>query len=193
MMKNQPAVANTDMETGPITQALYPKMFEPELIWWSFIPSSPYTLCLVFYYWHCHPVNYVLLVISGISLPFVDGLACADLATGNVILEAGILSIVMAVSLTLFTFWAAKRGYHYTFFGPFLLGSMMVILIFGLIQIFFPLGKISVMIYGCFPAIIFCACLAYKTDFLIKLYTYDKNAYAVWLCITVVDIQRFLV
>nr|GFB89930.1 BI1-like protein [Tanacetum cinerariifolium] len=65
----------------------------------------------------------------------------------KVILEAVILTSVVVVSLTLITFWAAKRGYDFNFLGPFLFGALMVLIVFSFIQIFFPLGKMSVMIY----------------------------------------------
>lgn len=47
-----------------------------------------------------------------------------------------------------------------------------------ILQIFFPLGKISVMIYGGLAAIIFCGYIVYDTDNLIKRYTYDEYIWA---------------
>lgn len=46
------------------------------------------------------------------------------------------------------------------------------------LQIFFPLGRISVMIYGCLAAVIFCGYIVYDTDNLIKRYTYDQYIWA---------------
>lgn len=46
------------------------------------------------------------------------------------------------------------------------------------LQIFFPLGKISVMIYGGLSAIVFCGYIVYDTDNLIKRYTYDEYIWA---------------
>ncbi|KAK9067599.1 hypothetical protein SSX86_011710 [Deinandra increscens subsp. villosa] len=135
------------------------------------------TLMLLFRYHQHHPVNYLLLGIFTVSLAFAVGLTCS-FSRGKVILEAVILTAVVVVSLTLFTFWAANRGYDFNFMGPFLFGALMVLLIFGLIQAFFPLGKISVMIYGCLAAIIFCGYIVYDTDNLIKRYTYDEYIWA---------------
>ncbi|KVH94357.1 Bax inhibitor 1-related protein [Cynara cardunculus var. scolymus] len=100
------------------------------------------------------------------------------LIAGKVILEAAILTAVVVVSLTLFTFWAARRGYDFNFLGPFLFGALMVLFVFSLIQLFFPLGKTSTMIYGCLGAIIFCGYIVYDTDNLIKRYTYDEYIWA---------------
>lgn len=135
------------------------------------------TLCPLYYYHQRHPINYVLLAILTVSLAFAIGLTCA-FTSGKVILEAAILTAVVVVSLTLFTFWAAKRGHDFNFLGPFLFGATMVLLVFSLIQIFFPLGRISVMIYGCLAAIIFCGYIVYDTDNLIKRYTYDEHIWA---------------
>lgn len=46
------------------------------------------------------------------------------------------------------------------------------------LQILFPLGKISVMIYGCLAAIIFCGYIIYDTDNLIKRHSYDEYIWA---------------
>ncbi|XP_062085456.1 protein LIFEGUARD 2 [Humulus lupulus] len=134
-------------------------------------------LCPLYYYYQKHPVNYLLLGIFTISLAFSVGLTCA-FTSGKVILESVILTAVVVVSLTLYTFWAAKRGHDFNFLGPFLFGAVMVLMVFAFIQILFPLGKISVMIYGCLASIIFCGYIIYDTDNLIKRYTYDEYIWA---------------
>lgn len=134
-------------------------------------------LCPLFYYHQKHPVNYVLLGIFTISLAFAVGLTCA-FTSGKVILEAVILTAVVVLSLTYYTFWAARRGQDFNFLGPFLFGALIVLMVFALIQILFPLGKISVMVYGCLAAIIFCGYIVYDTDNLIKRYSYDEYIWA---------------
>lgn len=135
------------------------------------------TLCPLSYYYQRHPVNYILLAIFTITLAFAVGLTCS-FTSGKVILEAVILTAVVVVSLTGFTFWAAKRGHDFNFLGPFLFGAVMVLIVFSFIQIFFPLGKISVMVYGGLSAIVFCGYIVYDTDNLIKRYTYDEYIWA---------------
>ncbi|XP_050364727.1 protein LIFEGUARD 4-like [Argentina anserina] len=134
-------------------------------------------LCPLYYYYQRHPVNFILLGIFTISLAFTVGLTCA-FTSGKVILEAAILTAVVVIALTLYTFWAARRGQDFNFLGPFLSGALLVLIVFGLIQIFFPLGKLSVMIYGCLAAIIFCGYIVYDTDNLIKRYSYDEYIWA---------------
>ncbi|XP_059660456.1 protein LIFEGUARD 2 [Cornus florida] len=134
-------------------------------------------LCPLYYYHQRHPVNYLLLGVFTITLAFAIGLTCA-FTSGKVILEAVILTTVVVVSLTLYTFWAARRGHDFNFLGPFLFGAIIVLMVFSFIQILFPLGKISVMIYGCLAAVIFCGYIVYDTDNLIKRYSYDEYIWA---------------
>lgn len=134
-------------------------------------------LCPLYYYHQKHPVNYLLLGIFTISLGFAVGLTCA-FTSGKVILEAVILTAAVVVSLTLYTFWAARRGHDFNFLGPFLFGALFVLILFSLIQVLFPLGKISVMIYGLLASIIFCGYIIYDTDNLIKRYSYDEYIWA---------------
>ncbi|CAA0838912.1 Bax inhibitor-1 family protein [Striga hermonthica] len=134
-------------------------------------------LCPLYSYYQKHPVNYILLGVFTVSLAFAVGLTCSY-TSGKVILEAVILTAVVVVSLTLYTFWAAKRGHDFNFLGPFLFGAIIVLMLFAVIQIFFPLGKISSMIYGCLASIIFCGYIIYDTDNLIKRYTYDEYIWA---------------
>ncbi|XP_008775649.1 protein LIFEGUARD 2-like [Phoenix dactylifera] len=134
-------------------------------------------LCPLYYYYQTHPVNYLLLGVFTVSLSFVVGLTCA-FTSGKVILESVILTAVVVVSLTLYTFWAARRGHDFSFLGPFLFAAVMILIVFALIQILFPLGRISVMIYGGLAAIIFCGYIIYDTDNLIKRYSYDQYIWA---------------
>ncbi|XP_072952507.1 protein LIFEGUARD 2-like [Typha angustifolia] len=134
-------------------------------------------LCPLYYYHQQHPVNLILLGLFTLAISFAVGMSCA-FTSGKVILEAAILTTVVVVSLTLYTFWAARRGHDFNFLGPFLFAAVMVLLVFSLIQIFFPLGKISLMIYGGLAALIFSGYIIYDTDNLIKRYTYDEYIWA---------------
>ncbi|CAD6214966.1 unnamed protein product [Miscanthus lutarioriparius] len=134
-------------------------------------------LCPLYYYHQKHPVNLLLLGLFTVAISFAVGMTCA-FTSGKIILEAAILTAVVVVSLTAYTFWAAKRGHDFNFLGPFLFAAIMVLMVFSLIQIFFPLGKISVMIYGGLASLIFCGYIIYDTDNIIKRYTYDEYIWA---------------
>jgi FtsH-binding integral membrane protein len=135
------------------------------------------TLCPLYYYHQKHPLNYFLLLIFTVSMAFPVGLTCA-FVSGKVILESIILTAAVVFSLTLYTFWAVKRGHDFSFLGPFLFGALIVLILFGLIQILFPLGKLSHMIYGCLASIIFCGYIVYDTNNLIKRFSYDQYIWA---------------
>ncbi|OIT28180.1 PREDICTED: BI1-like protein [Nicotiana attenuata] len=134
-------------------------------------------LCPLYYYHQKHPVNFLLLGLFTIALAFAVGLTCA-FTSGKVILESVILTTAVVLSLTVYTFWAAKRGHDFNFLGPFLFGALIVLMLFAFIQLLFPLGRISVMIYGCLASILFCGYIVYDTDNLIKRYTYDEYIWA---------------
>nr|XP_020147104.1 protein LIFEGUARD 4-like [Aegilops tauschii subsp. strangulata] len=124
-----------------------------------------------------HPVNLLLLGIFTVAISFAVGMTCA-FTSGKVILEAAILTTVVVFSLTAYTFWAVKRGKDFSFLGSFLFASLMMLLVFGFIQILFPLGKLSHMIYGALAALIFSGYIVYDTDNIIKRYTYDEYVWA---------------
>ncbi|GER29739.1 bax inhibitor-1 family protein [Striga asiatica] len=171
-----------DVESG--AEPLYPAMLESPELRWSFIRKIYtiisvqllLTIAVAAVVVTVHPISrFFATTSSGLALyvvllftPFI----------GKVILESVILTAFVVVSLTLYTFWAAKRGHDFNFLGPFLFGAVMVLMLFALIQIFFPLGRTSMMIYGCLASIIFCGYIIYDTDNLIKRYTYDQYIWA---------------
>ncbi|KAK8444162.1 hypothetical protein SEVIR_9G094000v4 [Setaria viridis] len=134
-------------------------------------------LCPLYYYYQHHPVNLLLLGLFTVAISFAVGLTCA-FTKGQVILESAILTSVVVVSLTAYTFWAAKRGHDFSFLGPFLFAGVMILVVFSLIQLFFPLGRVSLMVYGGLAALIFCGYIIYDTDNLIKRYSYDEYVWA---------------
>ncbi|KAK6141463.1 hypothetical protein DH2020_024784 [Rehmannia glutinosa] len=97
---------------------------------------------------------------------------------GKAVIETLIATTVVVICLTAYTFWAARKGQDFGFLAPFLLSIIVILLIFTIFQIFFPMGKISEMIYGGFCAIIFCAYIIYDTDTLIKRNSYDEYIWA---------------
>ncbi|PPD85673.1 hypothetical protein GOBAR_DD17396 [Gossypium barbadense] len=168
-----PAERKGDAEAGP--QPLYPMMLEPPELRWAFI-RKVYSI-----------VALQLLATAGVvaTVVFVHPIARFFVSTGagfalymvlivtpfirKVILVAAILTATVVVGLTLYTFWAAKRGHDFSFLGPFLFGALLI---------FFPLGRIAVMMYGGFAAIIFCGYIVYDTDNLIKRHSYDEYIWA---------------
>lgn len=134
-------------------------------------------LCPLYYYHQKHPINILLLALFTASISLTIGMACA-FTKGKVIWESALLTTVVVVCLTLYTFWAARRGHDFSFLGPILFTSLIILILFIIIQVFFPLGKLSYMIYGGIASLIFSGFIVYDTDNLIKRYTYDQYIWA---------------
>ena len=144
------------------------------------IASFICTLILLFVLSICynkHPLNLFLLGLYTLGMSVTVGFVCA-FAKATIVLEAAFLTGVVVASLTLYTFWGVKRGKDFSFLGPFLFASLMVMLLFGLIQMFFPLGPLGRMVYAGMGALIMCGFIVYDTCDLIKRYTYDDYIWA---------------
>ncbi|KAK9139546.1 hypothetical protein Scep_009227 [Stephania cephalantha] len=119
------------------------------------------------------PLNDLLRGSSGLLLLF----AVLPLIR-KIVLEALILTSAVVFALTGYTFWAAKKGKDFSYLGPILFTSLIILILTGFIQMFFPLGPTSVAIYGGLGALIFSAYLVYDTDNLIKRFSYDEYIWA---------------
>lgn len=71
-----------------------------------------------------------------------------------------------------------KERARFRFLGPFLFAGIMIIMVFALIQLFFPMGRVGYMVYGVIASLIFCGYIIYDTDNLIKRYSYDEYVWA---------------
>eukprot|EP00271_Cylindrocystis_brebissonii_P021101 TRINITY_DN7374_c0_g1_i1.p1 TRINITY_DN7374_c0_g1~~TRINITY_DN7374_c0_g1_i1.p1 ORF type:complete len:252 (-),score=33.91 TRINITY_DN7374_c0_g1_i1:1004-1759(-) len=130
-------------------------------------------VCALHAFHRSHPLNMILLALFTVSVAFTVGLSCS-FAAGPVVLQALILTAAVVVSLTAYTFWASRRGQDFSFLGPMLFASLMVLLLWGVIQIFFPMGDTAHFVYSLIGAIIFAVYIVYDTDNLIKRFSYDE-------------------
>ncbi|XP_020086725.1 BI1-like protein [Ananas comosus] len=139
---------------------------------------SPFILFIpLHHYQQKHPLNFVFLGLFTICLSLSVGVACAN-TQGKIVLEALILTSAVVSSLTGYAFWASKKGKDFSYLGPALFASLIVLLVTSFMQIFFPLGPTSVALFGGLGALIFSGFLLYDTDNLIKRYTYDEYIWA---------------
>ncbi|KAJ8458946.1 hypothetical protein OPV22_031872 [Ensete ventricosum] len=144
------------------------------LVVYILIIISPFLVMLpMIYFRERHPLNLFLLTLFTICISLAIGMACAN-SKGKIVLQSAALTATVVVGLTLYTFWAAKRGYDFNFLGPFLCAALIVLMLYCIIQIFIPMGKVSSTIYGCVAAIIFSGFIIYDTDNLIKRHSYDQ-------------------
>ena len=57
--------------------------------------------------------------------------------SGRIVLEALILTAGVVASLTGYTFWASKKGKDFSYLGPILFTSLIILILTGLIQVRF--------------------------------------------------------
>ncbi|XP_059626879.1 protein LIFEGUARD 2-like [Cornus florida] len=141
------------------------------------IIPSPLVLLALYYNRSGFPVNYVILGLLDILASVAVSLTCC-FTNGKVNLVAVISTTVVVVSLTLYTFWASRRGHKFKFHGPFFFVAIAVLLGFGMAEQWYPdMDKLWVMIYGCVASITFCGYSIYDTSELIKrgYIIYDTN------------------
>ncbi|PKA58293.1 BI1-like protein [Apostasia shenzhenica] len=141
------------------------------------IVFPPSFLWPLFCFRYRHPMNLLLLGLFTLTVSLSTGLACA-MTSGEIILVAAILTSVVVLSFTLYTFWAAKRGHDFTFLGPLLLAALIILLLFGHIRIVHPMGRVTTMIYGGLSVLVFSIYIIYSTDELIKRFKYEEYVWA---------------
>ena len=83
------------------------------------------------------------------------------MSTGKVVLQAAILTAVAVLGLTLFTFWAVKKGYDFTFMFPFLFTCLNVLLVYLVIQVCLPHDN-AVFLFLTRSIFLRASCLAYS-------------------------------
>ncbi|KAL2469821.1 Bax inhibitor-1 family protein [Abeliophyllum distichum] len=133
-----------------------------------------FILCILMHYVSKrHPWNYVVMFLFTFAMAFMIGAVCNQKKGETVLMAAG-LTLLVTVGLTVYTFWAAKRGQDFSFLGPFLLCALLLLFAFGLIRILFPMGRIAELVIGCIGALVFSGFIIYDTDNLIKRFDYDE-------------------
>ncbi|VAI37993.1 unnamed protein product [Triticum turgidum subsp. durum] len=161
------------------------------LVAFILILISPLLVMLpMVYFRQKHPVNLVFLGIFTVCVSLSVGLGCLT-KRGPIIFEAAGMTLVVVVSLTAYTFWAARRGHDFEFLGPFLFAACVILMLYAIVIILFPMGKTAVLVYGCIAALIFSAFIIYDTDNLIKRYTYDEYvAASITLYLDIINLFR---
>ncbi|KAK9182466.1 hypothetical protein WN944_025611 [Citrus x changshan-huyou] len=138
-----------------------------------FLPILLFILLWPLHVYHQkHPVNLIVLGLFTVSLSLPVAVSCAN-TDGRIVLEALILTSAVVCSLTGYTFWASKKGKDFSFLGPILFTSLIILILTSFMQMFFPLGSTSTAVYGGISALVFCGYIVYDTDNLIKRFTYD--------------------
>ncbi|KZV26848.1 hypothetical protein F511_42786, partial [Dorcoceras hygrometricum] len=108
----------------------------------------------------------------------------------DVLVTAG-LTLVVTLGLTIFTFVAAKRGWDFSFLGPFLFCALFLLIAFSILRIVFPMGRLGRQVIGCIGVLVYSGYIIYDTDNLIKRFSYDEYMEAA-MCLFLDIINLFI-
>ncbi|XP_074570084.1 protein LIFEGUARD 1-like [Curcuma longa] len=120
-----------------------------------------------------HPINLVFLAIFTVSISLSIGVTSVTMG-GRAILQAVVVTSAIVIVLTLYTFWAAREGLDFSFLFPFLFACLPVLVIYLVIQIFFPLPSIFYTIYSCVASTVFSGFIIFDTEQMIKRHAYNE-------------------
>ncbi|KAF3776501.1 BI1-like protein [Nymphaea thermarum] len=84
-----------------------------------------------------------------------------------IVLEAASVTVLLAVSSTVYVFWAANRGRDIQFQEFFLFGFLIAFTCFDILEIFFPFHKITT-ISSILKTVVFSGTIFYDTNNLLK-------------------------
>ncbi|CAG9809857.1 unnamed protein product [Chironomus riparius] len=105
------------------------------------------------------PMNFIFLALFTLAESFLLGMISASYAQFEVFLAVGITAAV-CFGLTIFAF---QTKWDFTVMGGILFVAAIILMLFGLITIFFP-GKTITLVYASVGALIFCIYLIYDTQ-----------------------------
>lgn len=105
------------------------------------------------------PANFICLGIFTLAQSFMLGLTAATYHSQEVMLAVGITAAV-CLGLTLFAF---QTKWDFTVMGGILFVAVIILMLFGIIAMFFP-GKTITLVYASVGALIFCVYLVYDTQ-----------------------------
>lgn len=108
------------------------------------------------------PTNYILLALFTLAESFMLGVSSAAYEAIEVLMAVGITAAV-CLALTLFAF---QTKYDFTMCGGFLLVSVVILLIFGIVAIFVH-NRIVSLVYASLGALIFSMYLVYDTQLML--------------------------
>jgi len=111
-----------------------------------------------------HPHN--LVILGGFTLceAYTIGVICAmyyENGLGNIVLQALMLTAAVFMSLTAYTFTTKK---DFSCLGAGLFGALIVLLVWGLLNMIFDFGGIGRMVFSLFGTLLFSGYILYDTS-----------------------------
>ncbi|XP_065580738.1 protein lifeguard 1-like [Artemia franciscana] len=133
----------------------------PYLVWIALIVHI--VIAIVLICWEearkKYPWNYIILGLFTLNMGFLLGATSARYSADEIFIA---VAACIAVCLALILF-AMQTKYDFTTFGGILFSVLIIFIIFGLVQLFFP-GKVMNMIYSAFGALLFSFYLVYDVQ-----------------------------
>lgn len=105
------------------------------------------------------PMNFIFLALYTLAQSFLLGVTTANFSSDEVLLAVGITAAV-CLGLTLFAF---QTKWDFTVMGGVLFVAVIILMLFGIIAIFFP-GKTITVVYASAGALLFSIYLIYDTQ-----------------------------
>ena len=134
-------------------------------------------LCPLYAYRSNHPTNLILLGIWTLGISVSVGMACTMYAA-TIVLEALFLTAAITTGLTLYTFYAARRGEDFGYMGPMLFSGLLLLMAWGFIQMFMPVGPAWHTAYAVGGALLFSGYIVYDTNEIIRRFDIDEYVWA---------------
>jgi len=121
-----------------------------------------------------YPWDLVCFSLFTLGESYIIGVVCAlyyNDGAGLIVLEAFILTAAIFGSLSAYALISKK---DFNFLGGFLFCALLLLLLWGMIQLFFPMGPVAHAIYCLIGALIFCGFILFDTSRLIHVYGPDQ-------------------
>eukprot|EP00238_Polyblepharides_amylifera_P006256 CAMPEP_0196579656 /NCGR_PEP_ID=MMETSP1081-20130531/24160_1 /TAXON_ID=36882 /ORGANISM="Pyramimonas amylifera, Strain CCMP720" /LENGTH=254 /DNA_ID=CAMNT_0041899303 /DNA_START=158 /DNA_END=922 /DNA_ORIENTATION=+ len=128
-------------------------------------------------YRNSHPLNLALLAAWTCFIAVSVGIT-TSFYSGAIIFEALLITALVTVSLTLYTFFGVKKGQDFGYLGPMLFAGLMTLIVGGFVGFFFPMGETIHFIFALAGAGIFSLYIVYDTNELIMRHSVDEYVWA---------------
>mmetsp|Transcript_32260 Transcript_32260/g.91477 ORF Transcript_32260/g.91477 Transcript_32260/m.91477 type:complete len:264 (-) Transcript_32260:321-1112(-) len=124
-----------------------------------------------------HPTNLAILGVWTFLLSITVGTACSMYAPA-IVLEALLLTSGVVMGLTMYTFWAVRRGQDFSHWGSYLFTAVWGFFLWGLVQMLFPHSEAGRTVYALLGTLLFSLYLVYDTNMLITKHSVDEYIWA---------------
>ncbi|KAH7081152.1 inhibitor of apoptosis-promoting Bax1-domain-containing protein [Paraphoma chrysanthemicola] len=156
----------------------------PWMMWVSLIGAFVF-LGLTFWKRKSYPTN--LLFLSGFTAMEAYSVSViVSFTDSKIVVEAAIITLGIFVALTLF---ACQSKYDFTSWMPYLFGGLWVVILFGLMSMFFPYNSKVELGYGVVCALIFSGYILVDTQLIMRHYHVEEEiAAAISLYLDVINL-----